>query len=162
EINYDWDEAAKLVHLNVKQTQTVDDITPIYRMPVEVEIVTPSGARSHRIQVIGKEQDYYLEAETRPLSVRFDKGGAIIKKLKFNRPLEQISYQLEHAADIWGRVEAAQDLKNFPNDEAVVKLLAQALSKDQFWGVRKVAANSLGTLKTISARDALIAAFNDS
>ncbi|MEW6736792.1 MAG: M1 family aminopeptidase, partial [Acidobacteriota bacterium] len=160
-VDYHWDETAKLVRLQVKQTQTVDDLTPIFRTPVDVEIVTERGRQLHRIQVLGQEQEYHLPADLRPLMVRFDKTGVLIKKLKFNRPKDQILYQLQNDTEAWGRIEAARELKAYTSDETVIAALTRAASQDSFWGVRAEAANTLGSSNLPSALESLIAVYRD-
>lgn len=156
-----WDERQKLVHLAVKQTQQLDTQTPIFRTPVDIEITTASGARLYRVDITGTEQEFQLPADSRPLMVRFDKTGAIIKKLNFHRPKDMILYQLEHDSEAWGRIEAARELKAFVADETVIAALGRALKSDKFWGVRAETARSLGAGQFDSARDALIAGYSD-
>jgi aminopeptidase N len=145
-----------MVHLNVKQEQQIDDVTPLFRTPVEVEITTAKGKKIHRLRVNALNQDFFLQADDRPLMVRFDKPGALLKKLQFQRPLEQIIYQLANDPDALGRIEAAEDLRNFIDNAQVVAELTKRLTKDDFWGVRAAAALSLGVSKSTAAREALL------
>jgi aminopeptidase N len=155
-VTYDWNEQNGMVHLNVKQEQQIDDVTPLFRTPVEVEITTAKGKKIHRLRVNALNQDFFLQADDRPLMVRFDKPGALLKKLQFQRPLEQIIYQLANDPDALGRIEAAEDLRNFIDNAQVVAELTKRLTKDDFWGVRAAAALSLGVSKSTAAREALL------
>lgn len=162
DVKYDWDEATKLVHLKVKQTQIVDEITPLFHTPVEIEIVTKAGAKTQRIQIDNADQDFYVGVDSEPLMIHFDKPGALIKSLKFAHPVTQVIYQLTQCSQSWGRIEAAQELKSLPPTDQVATALRQALNKDTFWGVKVEAVKTLATLYHNAALDGLTEAAHDS
>jgi aminopeptidase N len=93
----------------------------------------------------------------------------LIKELRFEKPTDQLSYQLAHDQDVLGRVWALQQLAAKLNNEAttaadkqqIETLLATALANDKFWGVRLEAAFSLNNARGDAARAALIAATKD-
>lgn len=77
-----YSPANRQLTLTVTQTQKADPITPaVFRLPIEVEIVTASGARTERIEVIRRTQVYTFQVDGKPLSVTFDKRAAVLKKL---------------------------------------------------------------------------------
>jgi len=156
EVTEDWDSAAKSLKLTVKQTQKVDDVTPLFTMPIDIEIVTESGRKTNRVTVDKQNQDFYFPMDSRPLMVVFDKGDRLLKTLKFNKSKEELIYQLKNDTDINGRGFAAQGLAEFGSDEAVIKALKDALLADKYWYPSSEAAEALGNLKSQAALAVLV------
>jgi aminopeptidase N len=164
EVSYDWDDEHHLASLTVKQTQKVDEHYPYFTTPVDMAFTLPASddtqhgetTTTFRVQVEEAQQRFYFPLPRKPLAVRFDQGGWILKTLKFERPVELLTYQLTHDADVLGRIEAAEELGKL-GDPKSVEALAAALLNDPFWGVRVEIAATLGKLRTTRALDALLA-----
>jgi aminopeptidase N len=167
EITKTYDEGAKTVKLEVKQTQKPDEqrkwfASPaFFTMPVDVAITTASGEKVHRIFINKAEQAFSFAVDGKPLIVNFDKGNYLIKEVKFNRSDDELAYQLLHDSDVMGRMLAAIELKAHKN-EAMIKAIAQAATKDKFYGVRLEAALALAEIKTDAAKAALLEVLKDS
>ena len=58
EVSHDWDAKQKVLRLTVKQTQEVDDLTPLFRMPIEIELVTPDETIVRKVTVSKAEQTF--------------------------------------------------------------------------------------------------------
>ncbi len=63
--------------------------------------------------------------------VRIDPKGWIPKELDFEKTTEQWDYQLAHAADVLGRVEAARALGKKKEDAGAARALAAAWSREK-------------------------------
>ena len=63
-----------------------------------------------RVQIEEAQQRFFFPLPRKPLAVRFDPGGWVLKTLKFELPAEMLRYQLTHDADVLGRIEAAEEL----------------------------------------------------
>ncbi len=166
EINSTYDDNAKQVKLEVKQTQKPDDerkwfASPeFFTMPVDIAITTSSGEKVHRVWINEKEQSYSFAVDGKPLIINFDKGNYLIKQVKFNRTNEELAYQLLHDTDLMGRVLAAVELKAKKSD-AVTKALGEAAGKDSSAIVRIEAVNALADIQNDSAKAALLEASKD-
>jgi aminopeptidase N len=167
EVGYEWQREQKMLKLSVKQTQQEEDKdVPIFRLPVEIEIVTAEASEviaterraGYRVMVEKAEQDFYFPCESKPRLVLFDKGHRIFKLMRFPKSAQELSYQLTHDDDVLGRVRAARELSVFKGEETVHALRAVLRSVD-FWAVRMSAALSLGEIGGESARAALIEAY---
>ncbi len=165
EVSFDWDGDHSLASLTVKQTQKIDEHHPCFATPVDIAFTlpvsdnAPDGAtttQTFRVQIAEAQQRFSFPLPRKPLAVRFDPGGWILKTLKFERPAEMLRYQLTHDADVLGRIEAAEELGRL-GDPKSVDALATALLGDPFWGVRAEIAATLGKLRTARALDALLA-----
>ncbi len=156
-----WDRAQKLLRLNVRQQQQVDGETPLFHVPVDIEITTANEKRLTRIMVERAEADYYFPLDSKPLMVIFDKGDHILKTLRFDKSKEEHLYQLKHDSEALGRARAARELASYDDDQ-IVDALAAALLTDPFWGVSVAAASALGEIKSARARAALAQGYQQS
>ena len=154
-VTYNWEEDTKTAQLTVSQTQTCDELTSIFRMPVQVAFVTSHGKQATRLTLSQKEQSFYFPLTEKPKLVQFDPGYWCLKTLEFTRPKEMQLYQLKYDEDIIGRIQAAQDLAKLGAPDCV-EALKEAVLNDTFWGVQAEAAKALGTIKSDSAMKALI------
>lgn len=181
-VHYHYDEAKKELKLVVKQNQHVNEITPLFKMPVDIEITNVRGKQIHRVWVSTQEDVFYLPCDSKPLMVCFDKGNWIIKTVHFSKPSQEWAYQLKNDEDISERILAARSLRDlqikndeyvanrvFVNEKAkrnqiqvssdIIKVLIEAFGGEPFWGVRSEIVKILGETKTTAARDALIKAY---
>ena len=155
-VTYKWEEDTKTAQLNVSQTQTTDELTPVFRMPVQVAFVTSEGKQNHRINLSEKAQTFYFPMNEKPKMVQFDPGYWCLKMLDFTRPKEMLLYQLKEDEDVIGRIQAAQGLAKLGAPDCV-EALKDSVLNDPFWGVQASAARALGTIKSETAMNALIA-----
>ncbi|MEO6725551.1 MAG: HEAT repeat domain-containing protein, partial [Blastocatellia bacterium] len=140
---------------------------PIFRFPVEIEIMTTEIGEiiendrraNYRVTVEKQEQDFYFPCESKPRMVLFDKGHRIFKLMHFPKSAQEFTYQLTRAEDVMDRVRAARELSQF-NGEEIVKALGDCLRGEDFYGVRMAAAISLGEIGGDLARQALIEAYH--
>jgi aminopeptidase N len=106
--------------IEVTQTQTAEAMTPlVFRLPVEIEIGTPAGQRTERIEITQRSQRFTFKLDGKPLMIRFDKGERILKKLDFPQSAAMLQYQLTHSSDVIGRLEAAEALARIAGREIV-------------------------------------------
>jgi len=157
-VQWQWDDATKMVRVTVKQTQKVDAVTPLFRMPVEIEIAAGGDAKIHRVEVSKAEETFHFQSEKRPTRVCFDPQDWLLKTLTFPKSKEELLDQLAHDTNIICRVRAAEALAEFNEDEDALAAVGKALRSDGFWAVRQEAAKTLGKFKGDKAREALIAA----
>ncbi len=158
EVAYEWDDRQKTVRLTVKQTQQLDELTPLFRMPVEIELVTPGETVRQRILVSKAEETFHFALKQRPRRVCFDPQDWILKKLTFEKSQQEWLDQAAHDAHLICRVRAVRGLAKFDKDQDVLAALAKVAAGDKFWGVRQETVKSLGNFRGPAARDALLRA----
>lgn len=161
EVSWNWSQENQTVLLHVQQTQTVDDLTPIFRMPVEIAFAGDFGVKLDTIVVDKADQVFKFALSSKPVRVEFDPHEWILKELRFEKSKEELLNQLTQSGNPAARLRAAQWLARYGNDDDVVKALAMSLQKDHFRGVREQAAESLGKISGNKARNALIDALKD-
>jgi aminopeptidase N len=118
-VRYSYLPANGQLTLTVEQTQLPDAMTPaVFRLPVEIELATSTGARTERIEITQRTQTFKLKLDGKPLMIRFDKRMGILKKLDFPQPEAMVAYQLSHSTDAIGRIEAAEALEQIRKRQA--------------------------------------------
>ncbi|HZS07138.1 MAG TPA: DUF3458 domain-containing protein [Blastocatellia bacterium] len=165
EVSYTYDDSARAVKLKVKQTQkapekAIHPVADLFRLPTEIAIVTAKGERVEHVTIDKAEQDFTFTVDSRPLIVNFDRGNAIIKKLKFDKPKEELIYQAQHDPDVMGRIWAVNELKKLKEDD-VAKALGDVMTRDAFYGVKIEAAKALANFQTEAAKTALLGGAKD-
>ena len=143
----------------MKQTQQVDQVTPLFRMPLQVAVTGESGTNSFTIEVDQAEEIFYLELSAKPARVAFDPDDWILKELTFDKSKKELLDQLANGGDVERR-RAAEWLSKY-NRKAVVTALGGALREDPFRSVRAQAAKTLGKIRTKAARDELLRGLHD-
>ena len=157
EVQTNWEEQSKLLTLTVKQTQKKTELTPLFRMPVKLEIITQDERKlQEQVEIAQAEQSFSFRLEERPKLVLFDPEGWVLKKVKFEKSRDQWLYQLAHAQPALARSEACEALGKFVGDGRVTQGLKEALSHDPFYGVRRGAAKALGEIGTADSQKALL------
>jgi aminopeptidase N len=156
EVSWSWDEERRQATVTVRQTQPTDNLTPLFRMPVDLAFHTEGqGVVILRVQVEEREHRFTVPLPERPWLVAFDPGNWLLKTLTFEKPEPELITQLRRDPDAIGRIQAAHDLGR-KGTRAALEALAAAVREDPFWGVQAEAARALGQMKTAAARDALI------
>ncbi|HEV8335629.1 MAG TPA: M1 family aminopeptidase [Candidatus Polarisedimenticolia bacterium] len=160
-LRQEWDGPQKAIRLTVEQKQQVDDVTPLFRMPVRIEFIGKEQTREFTVTVARATEEFSFPFPEPPRMTRFDAGARILKTLEFERSLEELKYQLEHDPDVAGRTWAAEQLGSRTLDASAALGLAARLEREEFWGVRAEIAKSLGKIRLPQARDALVRALRD-
>ena len=166
-VSYRWNESAGNIALTVQQTQKMDSLTGVFRMPVDVEITAAAGATTHRIGILKKDSTYTLPAPSKPLLVIFDKGDWLIKELTFEKSFDEWKYQASSATSLVDRILGIQALSRLQKEGDVVSVFIDRMLHDPFWAVRRDAASQISSavakhdsLKSV-AKPALLAAIKD-
>jgi aminopeptidase N len=174
-VTKDYNPSTKTLTLNIKQEQKPDPAyaypqTTLFRTPVDVEIGTSTNTRIERRMIEPKEeQTLTFAVDAEPVLVNFDYGSTLIKELKFNKPTDELVYQLTRDEDVMGRMWALGQLSSRMRDKAtdgaekqrIETVLAASLSNDKFWGMRVEAATALNGAPGSASRTALLAAVKD-
>jgi aminopeptidase N len=145
-VNSSWDADAGLVRLEVAQVQSRDHGVPIYRTPLQIGIVTPSGKRVETVWLENERDAFVLESREEPLLVRFDEGNWLLKEWTYTKRVAELLYQ-SRQDDVIGREWAIRQLERSMNDARVATEVASIAENDSFWAVR------LAALETIAATD---------
>jgi len=158
EVSYSYDDAAKQVKLDVKQTQKVEGAVGLFRVPVEVEISTSTGKNSHTITVSKASETFTFPADSAPLLVLFDKGNKVLKSAAFKKEAKEWIHQLKYAESVADRADAVQELAKVKDSAEVIGALGEAAQRDKFWGIRVQSLRALGQIGGAEAQKQIKAA----
>jgi len=175
EVTKNYDPQAQALTLTVRQKQKPDPASGflqagLFRLFVDVEIGTAANTRTERIVIEPKEeQSFSFKVDSPPLLVNFDQGGAIFKALEFQKPVDELLYQLAHDQDLAGRFWAFFELServkgpatNETDKRNIIAAFGDVLTKDSFWSLRTEAAKALAGVPDDVTRQKLIAATKD-
>ncbi len=142
DVSWTWDGAAKKVRLNVRQVQDLDKNIPVYRTPVLIGLHDGERSATEKVWIDEKEEVYEFAANREPDSVEFDRGHYLLKELVFEKPAEELVFELGHG-DAVGRIWAARELAKRLDSPSAKTALEEAAQKDAFWAVRRAAIESL-------------------
>ena len=132
-VRWHYENADKTVRVRVQQTQTVDAQTPLFRLPTTLEISDDAGKPQFvPIMIDGASHEFVIPVATRPKMVQIDPQGWLIKELDFERGDDENLFQLEHAACVLSRLDAARALiKAAKQKPRVAKALAVAWKNEK-------------------------------
>ena len=160
-VSYTYDDTAHQVKLDVKQTQKVEGLVSLFDVPVDIEIATAAGRKTHAIEVTKADETFTFPADGAPLMVVFDKGDKVLKTVEFKRDPAALIYQLKNGETVPDRADAAVALGEVKNNADVVAALGEAAQHDAFWGIRVQALEALGKIGGAAAEKHVLAAVND-
>ena len=142
DVSWSWDGAAKKVRLKVRQVQDLDKNIPVYRTPVFIGLHDGERSATEKVWIDEKEELFEFAAARKPVSVEFDRGHYLLKELVFEKPTEELVFELGRG-DAVGRVWAARELAKRLDAPSARTALEEAARKDVFWAVRRAAVESL-------------------
>lgn len=158
DVTWRWDEANNSVTVRVKQTQKIDDTTPLFRTSLEFEFGDKTAVTKKRVMISQLDQSFTFELKKRPLWVGVDPENWVLKEATVDQSKQEWLDQLRYSPSMPSRNAAVLALKDFLADEDVVAQLLQTTAGDEFWGVRKTAAELLTDAKGDAVRATLIKA----
>ena len=152
EVSWNYNHRKKQLLLRVKQTQDLKT-TNIFKMPVTL-LIDNGKLKKHTIWVQDKETVFDIPCNSRPKMVVFNTGMKVPCKLKMDKSVADLKYQLINSPNSLDRIWAAHELSKKKGRKIVEYILLDAAKRDSFWGVRKEACSAYGKLKPkINATD---------
>ena len=150
--------------ITVKQTQdTAGGLLPIYKMPIEIQIHYTDGTFDSNIKWFEKKEEEIIipDSNNKVISyVLFDPGRKIIKKITFERSLEELSAQALNAGNMIDRYGALLAMRDFP-PEKKLDLLKKCYEKETFHLTKSEIIYQLSKDSGAEINSILIKAIND-
>ncbi len=138
-VRWRYEDTDKTLRVQVEQTQALDEQTPLFRLPTELEITEGAGGpRVVPILIDGRSHEFVIRCQARPLMVEIDPRGWLLKEIRFEKSDEENLFQLEHAACVLGRLSAAEALiKKARTNSKIAAALAQAWKREKAASTRR-------------------------
>jgi len=143
QVEKEWNEDDKLLSVTIRQKQTVDGRTPLFRMPVELEFVTSDETTIRTVTVAKAEETFHFSLPERPRRVNFDPRNWILKTLEFSKSKQELLDGVLHDPHMICRLRCVKALGEFDEDEEVTAALCEVARSDAFYGIRQEATNRL-------------------
>jgi aminopeptidase N len=140
--SYSYDDFSENIILNVSQLQ--DTLTtPVYVLPVDVDVYENGKIERHRITVDRRMQTFTIPSKTKPDLVVFDAERMIVGNVNQSYILQDYEYLYSHSPLFQDRYDAVQWISydNVPNTSAY-NIIVRALD-DTSWVIRQLAVNSI-------------------
>jgi aminopeptidase N len=138
DVAYEWDAGAKLAAVTVSQSQTVDDHTPLFKVPVAIEFGMADGA-SERFEEMGDARHGRFIRFARSLTCVFDPG----RSSRRQRAAQRCSPSSSPSIPTSSRGRRAP----WATTARRKRGRSRARRARPFWGVQAEAAKSLGRIR---------------
>jgi aminopeptidase N len=161
-VRWRYEDADNTVRVNVEQTQTVNDQTPLFRLPTTLEITEDVGkTRVIPVVIDAASHEFAIPFPRKPRMVQIDPQGWLIKELDFEKALDENLFQIEHSGSVLGRLGAARALAKTAKDRPEArKALSAAWKREKAVPARREIVALLGTGDETSRAALLEAAAN--
>ena len=157
-----WDGERRTATVKLTQTQQPDEqLTSVYRTPLEIAFMTAQGLREFRVEVTEAEHSFVFPLDGRPRFVSIDPANRVLKTLDFEPGEAMLLAQLADDPQAMGRIDAAKRLAKLGSTAAAGALGAALLRRRERDFVRAEIAAALGGMKSEAARDALLGAVEE-
>ncbi|PCH94449.1 MAG: alanyl aminopeptidase [Bacteroidetes bacterium] len=133
-ITYDYIDSIKTQTLTVSQAQKIGE-TPLYYLPVEVDIYVSGEVTREKIVVDSVKQTFSFKVTKKPDLVNFDAEKMLLCTKKDYKSKEAWIFQYNNAPLYLDRFEALDQLKKFRDEGDMITTFADAL-KDKNWNLR--------------------------
>jgi aminopeptidase N len=167
EVSQTWSDSADMLSVGVRQTQSIDSLTGVFRTPVDIEIWAGGAPTTHRVAILSADTAFSFPCSSRPEMVIFDKGNWILKELTIHQSMDEWLVQARRAPNPVDRLRALKVIEEMDSLGASVPVVCAIALSDSFYGVRDAAVRALpklskaSTAATDSARAAAIGALRD-
>jgi len=161
EVTTHWSQTDRQIEVSVSQRQQVDSLTGIFRTPLDIEVWIRGTPETYRVVIEKAEERFTFPAYQQPQCVIFDKGSKVLKRVKYEKPLEEWIFQLKNASEGVDRLQAIRELQWYPNSDTAVSALTRVAVEDRFSDVRQEAVWALGNVKRDTVINTLILAYGD-
>ncbi|NBG64818.1 M1 family aminopeptidase [Acidiluteibacter ferrifornacis] len=136
-IDYAYDKDLKLQFVTVEQNQNLKN-TPLYRLPVAIDIYTESGVKRHNIVVTEKRQIFEFKTESAPTLVNFDAQKYLLCEKEDNKGSIKEWIKLYEVGTLYDDKKEALTALIDTKDTLAIQTIMKA-TNDEFWGIRLLA-----------------------
>jgi aminopeptidase N len=161
EIESAWDEKTHQAKLSVKQTQPISEDAHLFQFPLQLRFKTASGVFHHTVEILRKEESFFIPLSEAPEIVRIDPSVSLLAKIHFKMPRPMALALLGDSTDPIGQLLALEQLAEKPDREVVEKIGA-TLEKASLTAVRQRAAETLRKAGSPEALEHLLKARSQS
>lgn len=137
EVETTYDAAKKQSVIRISQNQDLTK-TPLYRLPMAVDIYTGGKAERKQIVLDRQEQTFVFPASTEPQLVNVDAERYLLAEKDEEKTVQQYIFQYRNAPLLLDRIEAIANLARLKEQKTAREVFIAAL-QDKNWLIRQTA-----------------------
>lgn len=160
-VTSEYNEEQKMLTVQVEQTQTVDEVTPLFRFPLEIEHISDGKRERQRFEVSDKSTTFYIAADAKPDYVLIDPDGWLLAEIEHKQPTAALLKQARDSERALARRAAIIQLGEKTRSDEIIATVTDALKNDALAAIRSVAADAIAELGGTEARDSLLLGLSD-
>lgn len=160
-VTTEYNDSQGMLTVEVEQTQTVDEVTPLFRVPLEVEWVHGSERGRTSFEVTDKNSTFYLALAQKPDYVLIDPDGWLLADIEYKPSTPALLKQARDMERVLARRTAVVQLGEKPKSDEIVSILSQAMRSDPESAIRSAAIDALAELGGEDMRDSVMAGLAD-
>ena len=141
-VSYVYNASKAAIELSISQNQNFGN-TPLYRLPLDVDVYSNGVAHRTRVVVEDVKQTFMIPCAATPELVNVDAERQLVCDLEYKKSQSEYVYQYTHAPLYADRMEALLELQTKLDDETVYALFKKAAGSDRFYVLRNYALQSL-------------------
>jgi aminopeptidase N len=160
-VTSEYDDAQGMLTIEVEQTQTVDEVTPLFRFPLEVEWVRGHERGRMSFEVTDKNSTFYLPLAQKPDYILIDPDGWLLADIEYKPSTPALLKQARDMERVLARRSAVAQLGEKSKSDEIVSILSQAMRSDPESAIRSAAIDALAELGGEDMRDSVIVGLAD-
>ncbi|HYK75905.1 MAG TPA: M1 family metallopeptidase [Daejeonella sp.] len=145
-IQSNYDEGKKELTVQIQQNQDLTK-TPLYRLPIAVDIYAEGKKERQEIVLDRQSQSFSFPLEVKPDLVNVDAEKYLVAEKTEMKPFSQYVFQYQHAPLFMDRLEALLMLQNLKKESLARQTMMEALD-DKNWALRQLAVEFSSELET--------------
>ena len=143
-ISTSYNEASKMVEVTIEQKQDLDR-TPLYKLPIAVDVYTASGKKRHMIVIDEVEETFELPSATKPSLVNVDAEKMLLCEKSEKKSDEEWAELFRKGPLFLDRYEAIKKVAKSRNKELLKEVIDLGLN-DDYYLIREIAVSSIDKL----------------
>lgn len=141
EIFYEYNADTGIQSVIINQIQDIST-TPLYKLPVEIDIYTTSGVKRHSVVIDRSTQSFEFKCTDKPLLVNFDADKSLLCTKTDNHTDEEFAYMFRNAPLLMDRMEGLSKLSKDVRSGSIQAAVVTEALDDAYWGIRSMALKS--------------------
>ncbi|MEN8186139.1 MAG: M1 family metallopeptidase [Bacteroidota bacterium] len=142
DITYDYSENAKIIAVNIKQTQN-----NVFEFPLAIDVYEGAKAKRYNVWIDKKSNSFSFKANSNPKLVNVGANRTLLVELNDSKTLENYIHQYANAPKYEDRREAIIKLAENQTNDTAFKTLTSALN-DKYHGLRILAIEKIDISKS--------------
>lgn len=136
-ITHQYTDSTKTYSVTIKQNQSFEN-TPLYRLPMDVDIYEAGKVKRERIVLSEKEQTFNFKVSQKPNLVNVDAEKMLLCTKDEKKSKEELVFQYKNAPLYLDRFEALEGLSKQATSPEAQEIIIAAIN-DKYWGLSKQA-----------------------